>query len=291
MLFPKKHQKNILKLISLFSLIRGYNIFVLILAQYLTAKYILAPHNSWNNLFLDFHFFSVIVASALTTAAGYISNNFYDAAKDQINRPKKYILEHLVSQKIHFFLFFLLNTIALIFAYAVSFYAFLFFIFYILSIWLYSSIIKRLFWLSNLFSALLMILPFWAITLYFKNYEEVIFYLAGYLFFLILARDIVKDLESLKGDWTQRYQSLPVVFDSTKTKWIISIIILLSFIPNYHLFKQPLGLMNYYFILSVPFQTFVLLFLWLATNQKMYLWIHNLIKLWILVGVIGIAFI
>ena len=291
MLFPKKHQKNILKLISLFSLIRGYNIFVLILAQYLTAKYILVPDNSWNSLFLDFHFFSVIVASALTTAAGYISNNFYDAAKDQINRPKKYILEHLVSQKIHFFLFFLLNTIALIFAYAVSFYAFLFFLFYILSIWLYSSIIKRLFWLSNLFSALLMILPFWAITLYFKNFEEVVFYLAGYLFFLILARDIVKDLESLKGDWTQRYQSLPVVFDSTKTKCIISIIILLSFIPNYHLFKQPLGLMNYYFILSVPFQAFVLLFLWLATNQKMYLWIHNLIKLWILVGVIGIAFI
>ena len=291
MLFFKKNQKNILKLISLFTLIRGYNIFVLILAQYLTAKYILVPDNSWNSLFLDFHFFSVIVASALTTAAGYISNNFYDAAKDQINRPKKYILEHLVSQKIHFFLFFLLNTIALIFAYAVSFYAFLFFIFYILSIWLYSSIIKRLFWLSNLFSALLMILPFWAITLYFKNFEEVVFYLAGYLFFLILARDIVKDLESLKGDWTQRYQSLPVVFDSTKTKCIISIIILLSFIPNYHLFKQPLGLMNYYFILSVPFQAFVLLFLWLATNQKMYLWIHNLIKLWILVGVIGIAFI
>ena len=291
MLFFKKNQKNILKLISLFTLIRGYNIFVLILAQYLTAKYILVPDNSWNSLFLDFHFFSVIVASALTTAAGYISNNFYDAAKDQINRPKKYILEHLVSQKIHFFLFFLLNTIALIFAYAVSFYAFLFFLFYILSIWLYSSMIKRLFWLSNLFSALLMILPFWAITLYFKNFEEVVFYLAGYLFFLILARDIVKDLESLKGDWTQRYQSLPVVFDSTKTKWIISIIILLSFIPNYHLFKQPLGLMNYYFILSVPFQTFVLLFLWLATNQKMYLWIHNLIKLWILVGVIGIAFI
>jgi len=291
MLFFQKHQQNILKLISLFSLVRGYNIFVLILAQYLAAKYILAPQNSWTNLFLDFNFFSVIMASALTTAAGYISNNFYDAAKDQINRPKKYILEHLVSQQIHFFLFFLLNIIALIFAFTVSFYAFLFFLFYISSIWLYSSIIKRLFWLSNLFSALLMILPFWAITLYFKNFEEVVFYLAGYLFFLILARDIVKDLESLKGDWTQRYQSLPVVFDSTKTKWIISVIILLSFIPNYYLFKEPLGLMNYYFILSVPFQAFVLLFLWLATNQKMYLWIHNLIKLWILVGVIGIAFI
>ena len=83
-----KRQRPFLKLLSLFSLVRGYNIIVLVLAQYLTARYILAPQRSWWSLILDYDFFIIIIASSLTTSAGYIINNFYDAAKDQINRPK-----------------------------------------------------------------------------------------------------------------------------------------------------------------------------------------------------------
>ena len=94
------NQRSLLKILSLFSLVRGYNIIVLVLAQYLTARYILAPQTAWIALLLDFKFFAIVSASALTTAAGYIINNFYDAAKDQINRPKKYILEHLISQQL-----------------------------------------------------------------------------------------------------------------------------------------------------------------------------------------------
>jgi len=168
---------------------------------------------------------------------------------------------------------------------------FCFFFFYIFSIWLYSNTIKRLFWLSNLFSALLMILPFWGITLYLKNFETVVFYHASYLFFLILARDIIKDLENLRGDWVQRYKTLPVVFDVRKTKMMISLVVLLCFFPNYFLIQEPLGLMQYYFLIGVPFLAFVLFFLWLAQDQKAYLWTHNLIKLWILIGVFSIALI
>ena len=136
-----------------------------------------------------------------------------------------------------------------------------------------------------------MIFPFWGITLYLKNFESVVFYHAAYLFFLILARDIVKDLENLKGDWVQRYQTLPVVFSVITTKRIIALTLLLCLLPNYFLILQPLGLMHYYFIFGIPFLGMVLLFLWRAKDQKAYLWIHNLIKLWILIGVLSIALI
>ena len=291
MLFSSSLQQNLLKLLSLFSLVRAYNIIVLILAQYFTARYILEPNSGWWDLILDIKFFSIVCASALTAAAGYIINNFYDAAKDQINRPRKFLLEHLVSQQIQLILYLLLNLIGLVFASIVSFNAVLFFFFYIFSIWLYSNTIKRLFWLSNLFSALLMILPFWGITLYLKNFETVVFYHASYLFFIILARDIIKDLENLRGDWVQRYKTLPVVFDVRKTKMMISLVVLLCFFPNYFLIQEPLGLMQYYFLIGVPFLAFVLFFLWLAQDQKAYLWTHNLIKLWILIGVFSIALI
>jgi len=291
MFFSRSLQRNLLKLLSLFSLVRGYNIMVLVLAQYLTARYILAPQIGWWDLIFDFNFFTIVMASALTSAAGYIINNFYDAAKDQINRPQKYVLEHLLSQQLQLVLYLSLNLFALIFASVISFRAVLFFLFYMIAIWLYSNTIKRLFWLSNLFSSLLMIFPFWGITLYLKNFETIVFYHAAYLFFLILARDIVKDLENLKGDWVQRYKTLPVVFDIKTTKVIVTLSVLLCLFPNYYLIHKPLGLMQYYFKTGIPFLSFVLVFLWRAKDQKMYLWIHNLIKLWILIGVLSIALI
>lgn len=291
MVFSRKQKRNILKLLSLFSLIRGYNIVVLILAQYLSAGYILDPGSHWWSIALDFKLFSIVAASAFSTAAGYIINNFYDAQKDQINRPTKYLLEHLVSQRTQLVLYLILNFIALLFASAVSLRALLFFLVYIVAIWIYSSGIKRLFWLSNLFSALLMILPFWAITLYFKNFDIVIFYHASFLFLLILSRDIIKDLENFKGDWVHRYKTLPVIFNNTITKGIITLCILATVFPIFYLLKQPLGLMHYYFLISGPFLLGFLILLWVVQKQKMYLWLHNLIKFWIFIGVISIALI
>ncbi len=285
------NRRSFLKILSLFSLVRGYNIIVLVVAQYLTAHFILAPQIAFSDLLLDFNFFAIILASALTTSAGYIINNFYDSAKDQINRPKKFILEHLISQQNQLILYLLLNMLAIVFASVISIRVVMFFMFYMILIWFYSNTIKRLFWLSNLFSALLMILPFWAITLYFKNFELVIFFHAAYLFFLILARDIIKDLENFRGDWVHRYKTLPIVFGHGVAKIIISACILCSILPTYYLIGQPLGMMNYYFWASIPFLGFVLIHLWIAQNEKAYLWSHNFIKIWILIGLLSIALI
>ena len=180
---------------------------------------------------------------------------------------------------------------AFIFASIVSFRAVLFFLLYMFAIWIYSFRVKRLFWLSNLYSALLMILPFWAITLYFKNFDILVFYHAGYLFFLILARDIIKDLENLKGDWVHRYKTLPIVFDNKSTKWITTLCLLGCLIPNFYLIRYPLGLMHFYFGISPLYLILVLVFLWRANDQKTYLWLHNLIKAWILIGVLSIGLI
>ena len=59
MFFSRSLQRNLLKLLSLFSLVRGYNIMVLVLAQYLTARYILAPQIGWWDLIFDFNFFTI----------------------------------------------------------------------------------------------------------------------------------------------------------------------------------------------------------------------------------------
>lgn len=277
-------------LFGLFAVVRGYNIALLILAQYLTSLYILAPHLPLQTVMFDPQLFALVLATALSTAAGFIINNFYDAEKDRINRPQKYLLEHLISLRTQLLLYFILNSLALVVACFASFKALLFFTFFMAAIGLYSSSLKRLFWISNLIATALVVFPFFAITLYFKNFQAQIFFHALYLFLVILIRDIIKDLENYKGDWVTRYQTLPIVFGHRTTKIILSILILLSFIPIYALIYRDLGPIVYYYYWSILFLLGVGFWLWWGSSQKTYLWLHNWLKVHILLGVLGICF-
>ena len=54
------------------------------------------------------------------------------------------------------------------------------------------------------------VLPFFAVFVYYKNFSEIIFTHAAFLFFILLIRQLVKDLESLKGDFVKNYQTIAV---------------------------------------------------------------------------------
>ncbi len=290
-MFLSKGQGNIfIKVLGLFSIVRGYNILILIIAQYLTARYVFYPSSSFEQIIFDLNLFYLVFATALSTSSGYIINNYFDAEKDKINRPQKFLIEHTISQGIQFRIYLLMNLICLVVSWLFSLKAVVFFLIYILGILLYSVLIKRLFWLSNIYKAFLTILPFFAITLYFKNFEQIIFLYAGFLFLLILIKDIIKDFENFKGDWVHSYKTLPIVFGNPITKLIISILILVIWGLIYLLTKNDLGLIEYYFIFCVPYMCFILFLTWISSTKKIYLWIHNLLKLIIVVGVFGIYF-
>ena len=280
---------NFYKVLSLFSIVRGYNIFILIIAQYMTAKYIFDPFQSWKTLFFDINFLFIVLATALSSSAGYIINNFFDSPKDKLNRPNKFFIENLISKKNQFLIYIILNFLSLIIAAQISSYSLIFFFIYILGIYFYSNFIKRSFWLSNFFLSILMIMPFLALSVYFKNFNYIIFCFASYLFFLIFSKDLIKDLESLKGDIVYSYKTITAVYDSRITKIIFSFLILIIFIPVYYLIIEDIGLMSYYFILCIPFFLIVLLLLWLNNKDEIYLIIHNLLKAWILIGILSIS--
>ena len=280
---------NFYKVLSFFSIVRGYNIFILIIAQYMTAKYIFDPFQSWKTLFFDINFLFIVLATALSSSAGYIINNFFDSPKDKLNRPNKFFIENLISKKNQFLIYIILNFLSLIIAAQISSYSLIFFSIYILGIYFYSNFIKRSFWLSNFFLSILVTMPFLALSVYFKNFNYIIFCFASYLFFLIFSKDLIKDLESLKGDIVYSYKTVPAVYDSRITKIIFSFLILIILIPVYYLIIEDLGLMSYYFILSIPFFLIVLLLLWLYNKDEIYLIIHNLLKAWILIGILSIS--
>ena len=122
----------------MFSVVRGYNILVIVLAQYLTSVYILAHDKPLKEVLFDINLLLLVLASSAAIAAGYIINNFYDSEKDLINRPQKSMLDRLVSQNTKLSFYFVLNFLAVIMASYVSFNAVLFFSAYIFGIWFYS---------------------------------------------------------------------------------------------------------------------------------------------------------
>ena len=105
----RKNKLVIMKIVSLFSVVRGYNIPIIILAQYLSAIFILAPEKKPSTVLLDLNLFLIVFATSLTIASGYIINSFYDSKKDLINRPNKSILDRLVSQQTKLRVYFTLN--------------------------------------------------------------------------------------------------------------------------------------------------------------------------------------
>jgi 4-hydroxybenzoate polyprenyltransferase len=288
----RKTRLTLMKVISLFSVVRGYNIPVIALAQYLSAIFILAPEERALDVLLDLNLFLIVLASSLTIASGYIINSFYDAQKDLINRPKKSMLDRLVSQKTKLNVYFSLNFIVVALAFAVSWRAAVFFSVYIFLIWFYSHKLKKYPIIGNLTAAFLAVLPFFGILMYFKNFYEVIFAHATFLYLLILTRELIKDLENIKGDMVNNYRTIPVMFGEKASKTVITLLTFLTVIPVYLLVDvYYVGYMDIYFYAGMIVIIFFLVRLWSAETQKQYLLLHNIMKFLIVTGVFCIVLI
>lgn len=291
-MLSRKNKLLLLKTLSLFSIIRGYNIFIIIIAQYLASVYILAPDLPLRKVLLDPKLFVLVLASSLAIAAGYIINSFYDSEKDLINKPRKSMLDRLVSQRTKLSAYFILNFLSVLFGSYVSFRAALFFSAYIFGIWLYSHRLKRLPFIGNLVSATLAIAPFFAVFVYYKNFEAVIFVHALFLFLLILIREMVKDLENIAGDLAQGYKTIPILYGTKTSKTVISVLVFLTLVPAILLVQKfDIGEMYLYFIASILLLLIFIVLLWKSSHKKHYVWLHNILKFAIVAGVFSILLI
>lgn len=291
-MLSRKNRLILLKLLSLFSIVRGYNILVIVIAQYLTSIFILAPHIRLKNIILDSNLFVIVLVSSAVIAAGYIINNFYDREKDLINRPQKTMLDRLVSQRTKLTGYFVLNFLSVVFASYVSFKAVLFFSLYIFAIWLYSHKFKKHPLIGNIMASLLAITPFFAVFIYYKNYDEVIFMHASFLLLMLMIREMIKDLGNLRGDLAQNYRTIPIVYSEKTSKIGISILILISFIPIYFLLtKYPIQYMKIYFFMCLLLFFLFLIGLWRSDGKPHYVWLHNIVKFIIVSGVFSIVLI
>lgn len=288
----RKNRILALKALSLISIVRGYNIGIIALAQYLASIYILAPERPLRKVVFDPNLFLIVLCSALVIAGGYIINNFYDSEKDLINKPRKTMLDKLVPQRTKISAYFALNFTSVLLGSYVSFRAALFFAAYIFGIWIYSHWLKRITFLGNFVSATLAIAPFFAVFVYYHNFETVIFVHALFLFLLILSRELIKDMENVAGDLAQDYKTIAVKYGAAVSKRYVTLLVVLALIPAYLLIRYfDIGYMYLFFIASSLLLLLFLILLWKAQSKPHYVWLHNILKFIIVSGVFGILLI
>lgn len=280
------------KFIGLFSVVRGYNIMMICIAQYLTAIFILS-RQPLRQVLLDPRLFAIVLAGALAVAGGYIINAFYDQEKDLINKPTRTLMERMVGQHTKLSLYFILNFLSVIVASYVSFRAVLFFSIYIFMMWFYSHRIKKIVLVGNIVSGILSIIPFFAIFVYYHNFQKIIFVHAAFLYYLLLAKDFVKDLQNIKGDFALGYHTIATDYGERSSKQLITVFIGLTLVCIYFLTAFPdTGSMKYYFILTaIILLGGFLPILWKGRTQIHYAFLRNLLKVIIVVGVFCIALI
>jgi len=288
-----RRQKHILlKFFGLFSVVRGYNILVVVIAQYLASVYIFAHDKPVKSVLLDLNLLMLVLASSATIAGGYIINNFYDSEKDLINRPRKTMLDRLVSQNTKLSFYFVLNFLAVVFASYVSFKAVIFFALYIFAIWFYSHRLKKQPMIGNIVSAILTVIPLFAIFIYYQNFEQVVFAHAIFLFLLVSMRELTKDLENIKGDLALDYRTVPVVHGERVSKLMLSLVAILTIISAIVLILYfKIGHMYYFFYLSIGLLLLYLIILLKSNNKTHYLLLHNILKFIIVAGVFSILLI
>ena len=283
-----KNSLTLTKILGTFYVVRIHNIFLLLLAQYLTSIFILSGSESWKIVF-DNNLFLVILCSTICIVSGFIINDYYDTKKDSINTPIKFKLGESIKDKTKLFLYFFLNLLVVLVSSLISMRAILFFSIYIFFIWFYSHKLRKLVFIGNLFYSILTITPFFAILLYFKKIEFIIIAYALFLFFILLLKDIVKDMKNLKGDFSANHKTIPVVFGESFTKTLVSLLSLINIFLILNLFLNfNSGFMYFYYFLALAVMLYFLFKLYSSTSTAQYQYLHNLLRFLITVGVFSI---
>jgi 4-hydroxybenzoate polyprenyltransferase len=279
------------RFLSLLSVTRVYNGFLVILAQYLSAIYIFARAEPIERLLRNSDLHLIVLASFLVVSAGYLINQYYDLPKDLINKPFKSMIDLQRTPSSLMRWYALLNLVALVLSLFVSFRATLFFLGYLLSIWLYSHRLRRLLIWGTLFSAFLAVSPITALFLYYQHLEWKIIGFALFLFLLLWIIALVKDLENLPGDLAVGLKTLATSWGIEASQRLIRIVLGVEVLLSLSLvYFYDLSLMRYYFFASTLL--FALLFVWVRRLKapKNYSETHWILKLFVLLGTLSILF-
>jgi 4-hydroxybenzoate polyprenyltransferase len=276
-------------ILALFRLTRFWNLAIIALAQYFTAYFLF---NQRQAVFTDIWLFLLSGSTILIAAAGYIINDYYDIKIDLINKPDRVVIGKTITRRyailFHTVISFLGVAAGLLINWKVG--ALNFVCAFLL--WLYSNNLKRLPLIGNVVVAFLTGLSIFMLVFLYNQYLPFVMVYSLFAFFMTLIREVVKDMEDMKGDTTFGCKTLPIVWGIRKTKSFVYVIVVIFSILVLWLDYQELKISWIYFIPLLFLPMSVLVFrLIKADTKKEFYQLSQLCKIIMLLGIISMVFI
>jgi geranylgeranylglycerol-phosphate geranylgeranyltransferase len=198
---------------------------------------------------LTLQFVFAMIAAGLICAAGNVINDWFDFRSDRINAPHRPIPSGRVSRSFALYLYVLLGVIGIASAIFVSLSFFMIAIFSFIVASAYPWKLKRIPFVKNITVAWLATASFLAAGLISEEIPIVLLFLVLVSFLATLAREMVKDIEDLKGDKRIGTRTLPMVIGKRVTKMfaygILAVACILLILP--YLF----GIFDFWYLVGI----------------------------------------
>lgn len=206
------------------TLVRWPNLVMMLLCLMLVRAGLLLPEWPWRASLLALPFLLLVLASLLVAAAGYIINDYYDVKIDAINRPDRLVIGRVVHRRKAMLAHVLLSGAGVLLAGWLHPVLGLVTLGTALLLWGYSARFKRVALVGNAsiatLTAALVLLPELQLQLQRHEAHSVVWPYALAAFLLTMVREIVKDVEDMRGDAQHGCRTLPLVVGVARTKWV-----------------------------------------------------------------------
>ena len=250
---------------AILTLIRLGNLVFILLTQVLVYLCIIQPVLDRPTLSpVNWSLFAL--STLLIAAAGYIINDYFDIGIDAVNKPDKVTIERYFKRRGIILWHIILNVLALL---LVGYIAFTFLklrwvglqLFSILLLVLYSTTFKRKLIIGNVSIAVLTSFTLITTAWYEPQFElwntaqpraKLLWVYIIFAFIITLIREIIKDIEDIKGDSVLKCSTIPLVWGITKAKQIVYglhfVMFLFLVVVGFHFIKTNLILISYLFL-------------------------------------------
>lgn len=205
---------------SLLKLTRFGNLVIIALTQYFTAGFLIGMHT-----LNDFKLLLLSISTVSIAAGGYIINDYYDVKIDYINKPNRVVIGKSITRRYAILFHVVLSAIGVALGVYLSFGIGIVNALSVFLLWLYSNNLKRLPFIGNVTVAFLTGLAVIVVDLFYRTNNSLVVIYALFAFFITLVREVIKDMEDLKGDNSFGCKTLPIIWGIRKTKLLLYVIV------------------------------------------------------------------
>jgi 4-hydroxybenzoate polyprenyltransferase len=269
--------------VSFLRLTRVWNLVIIALSQYMIAAVLVGNHT-----LSDLRLFLLSASTLMIAAGGYVINDYYDVKIDLVNKPERVVIGRGITRRYAI----LFHTILSVAGVAAGVYlnwrlgvinfasAFL--------LWWYSNDLKRHPFIGNLVVALLSGIAIMIVDGLYRTGNLLILSYATFGFFMTLIREVIKDMEDLKGDDTFGCRTLPIVWGLRKTKIFLYGLIALFAAIAVGLNAWLIHLPNYVLLFLVIPLAYMAFRLFKADTKKDFEWLSIFCKVLMLLGLFSL---